>query len=383
MDLPMTTDAGTDERYRVDRRTLLRSGFATGAAALAGCGGSQASESAPENETAVTDATGRSVTVPTPVERIVALGPGTLRQVAYLDATDRVVGVERGEQTSLTSLPYSVANPRFQELPVVGPSGPNATGNVEAILEVDPDLILLSAVSGGEAAERVASQTGVPTVVLPMPFPTAERAHQVFYEMWRQLGTILGADERVENLIRAVETHVDRIRTRVPEEASPSVYAGGVSFKGAQGLAATWVPYPPFVYAGADNVAAGVETNGVAVTINRERLLSWDPEYVFVSAQNAALVRDDLDRHPALASLDAFQDGAAYSILPVAHYHVNVGSMLVNAYYVGQRIYGDGFGDLDLPTVADEVFADLLGEDIYEELVTPLEVYEQFAPPNG
>jgi iron complex transport system substrate-binding protein len=368
--------------WQVDRRTLLRSGFAAGAATLAGCPGGGAADS-PDSRVTITDAVDRTVEVPTSIDRIVAIGPGALRQVAYLGAAERVVGVERGEHTSLTSLPYNAANLRFRELPVVGPSGPNATGNVEAILEVSPDIVLLSAVSGGEAAEQVENQAGVPTVVLPMPFPTGRRPHEVFYGPWRQLGDLLGTSERAETLIESVRGHAEAIRSRVPDGVDPAVYAGGVSFKGAQGLAATWVPYPPFVYTGASNVAAGIDADGVAVSVSRERLLSWDPSFVFISAQNAKLVREDLRKHPELRSIEAFRARRAHSILPVAHYHVNVGSMLVNSYFVGSRLYPDSFEDIDIESVADEVYADLLDEGVYENVVPPLGAYEQFGPVGG
>ena len=45
-------------------------------------------------QTTIKDMAGRSVTVPAKVERIVGLGPGALRLISYLQATDKVVGVE-------------------------------------------------------------------------------------------------------------------------------------------------------------------------------------------------------------------------------------------------------------------------------------------------
>ena len=78
------------------------------------------------------DATGRIVKVPSTIRRIVCLGPNTLRVITYLNATDKVVGVEYLEKKLRIGRPYWLAHPEFQSLPVVGPGGPLG-GNRERI----------------------------------------------------------------------------------------------------------------------------------------------------------------------------------------------------------------------------------------------------------
>ena len=46
----------------------------------------------------VSDFLNRTVRVPRNLNRIVAIGPGALRLVVYLNATDLLVGVEQSEQ---------------------------------------------------------------------------------------------------------------------------------------------------------------------------------------------------------------------------------------------------------------------------------------------
>ncbi len=374
-DKPEMTNSlrSNDLHSTFSRRALIRRWLATsvGGVSIAGCQGSDTNrgeDSSAESSIMLTDAIGRRVTVSQPAERIVAIGPGVLRQVSYLGAADRVVGVERGEQNSHRILPYNIANPQFQDLPVIGASGPNATGNLESILSLSPDLIIISAVSGAESADQIATKTGVSTLVLPMPFPTPDRPHQVFFKSWQMLGRALGVSDRANKLIDIVNSHVSSIRSRVPEQPDGSAYAGGVSFKGAQGVTATWAPYPPFQYSGVENVAKNINSDTVSITVSPEQLLAWDPSHVFVNAQNMRIIKKDLQQHPVVERTTAFRNGDIYTLLPVAFYHINIGSMLANAYFVGSTLYPEAFTDVNTASSANRIYDDLLGAEVYSRI---------------
>jgi iron complex transport system substrate-binding protein len=49
-------------------------------------------------ETYVEDILGRKVAIPQKINRVVAIGPGMLRLVCYLNATDLLVGVEESQK---------------------------------------------------------------------------------------------------------------------------------------------------------------------------------------------------------------------------------------------------------------------------------------------
>ena len=55
--------------------------------------------------------------VPDDPSRIVCLGPGCLRLIAFLEATNRVVGIERFEIAQKTGRPYRLAHPELLALP--------------------------------------------------------------------------------------------------------------------------------------------------------------------------------------------------------------------------------------------------------------------------
>jgi len=91
------------------------------------------------------DMAGRKVWVPENVERIVCKGPGTLRLITYLQATDKVVGIEGGfEKQSVSGRPYRIAHKELTALPTIGTAGPSPQADSESVLQVRPDVVFIS-----------------------------------------------------------------------------------------------------------------------------------------------------------------------------------------------------------------------------------------------
>ncbi len=72
----------------------------------------------------IRDIAGRIVKVPRNVTRIVAVGPSALRLVVYVNATDKVVGIE-GCEKIWRRWPrlYIKAHPELLKLPSIGTGG--------------------------------------------------------------------------------------------------------------------------------------------------------------------------------------------------------------------------------------------------------------------
>ena len=130
---------------------------------------SKASASSPTSSSAgyitITDTLGRTVKVPVKVSRVVAVGPGALRILVYLNATDKVVGIEEIEKRYPYGRPYVLAHPELLKLPVIGPGGPGNLPDMEALVKVHPQVIFWVFASK-ETADEVQEKTGIPVVVL-------------------------------------------------------------------------------------------------------------------------------------------------------------------------------------------------------------------------
>jgi iron complex transport system substrate-binding protein len=319
----------------------------------------------------VTDMGKRSVTVPLDPKRIICLSSGTLRLICYLQATDRVVGVEDFEKTRPYARPYIIANPELTKLPRIGPGGPgsiNKEPDLEAVLNVKPDVIFISYMEPRNADE-LQKKLGIPVVILTHGrFASFD---ELVYGSLRVAGKILNKEKRAEEVIDFVENQRLDLATRskgVDESQKPSVYVGGVGYKGVQGIESSDASFTPMEWVGARNVAKEV-SKGEHLFIDKEKLLSLNPSIIFIDGGGLNLVKQDLEKRPAFyKGLGAFKDNKVHVLYPFNYYVTNVDTAIADAYAVGKVLYPEKFADVSLPDKADEIYRFLVGKPVYKEM---------------
>jgi len=117
----------------------------------------------------VTDFVNRTVRIVKDIRRVVAIGPGALRLVVYLNALDMVVGVEEIEQSgSVVGRDYAMAyGDLLKNLTVVGPGGPRSAPDPEKIRSVKPDLVIMSRTYVDlYNPDRLSEEVGAPVIVV-------------------------------------------------------------------------------------------------------------------------------------------------------------------------------------------------------------------------
>ena len=337
--------------------------------ALAGCGtggSAQNGGSTAQNTRTVTDSAGRTVAIPETVERIVCVNVGALRYTCYLGAQDLVVGVEDYEQQerSLTRLYNYVNYDAFASLPVVGGNGDPYP---ESIIAAGPDVIVAAAFTADDA-DDLQSRTGIPVVVVPGSDTTLDEGA---FETIRLMGEVYGREERAEELTAYLEGVRDDLEQRtagIPEEERPSVYVGGVSFKGVHGFEGTEAGYGPFVLIHADNLADTTGQAG-AFDIDTEQVLAWDPDVIFLDFNGMALINEDYAKNPDYyQGLTAVREGRVYAQISFRSYASNLETALADAYYAAAVLYPEQFADIDPVEKAGEIFTALLGSNPYDDL---------------
>ena len=131
--------------------------------ACTACGGKTSTGDTAGTRT-ITDSKNRTVTIPDKVERGVCVGVGARRYSCYVGASDRVVGVEDYETKDGMSRLYNYVNfDKFKDLPVTGTNG---EPYVEQIIDVAPQVIVMSAYASCDADE-LSGKTGIPVFVVP------------------------------------------------------------------------------------------------------------------------------------------------------------------------------------------------------------------------
>lgn len=126
--------------------------------------GAKTNDGASGDMRTLTDGKNRTVEVPKQVERVVCVGVGALRYSCYVGAADRAVGVEDYETKAGMSRLYNYVNfDKFKDLPVTGTNG---EPYVEQIIDVAPQVIVMSAYASCDADE-LSAKTGIPVFVVP------------------------------------------------------------------------------------------------------------------------------------------------------------------------------------------------------------------------
>ncbi|KJR46626.1 Vitamin B12 ABC transporter, B12-binding component BtuF [Desulfosporosinus sp. I2] len=343
---------------------------------LAGCGGTAGTKEAGTVPTVakvqkhkITDLAGREVELAVPVKRVVAIGPGALRLVTYDEGASMVVGIEEIEKKPSPGRSYMLAYPDLKKLPSIGQGGPDTAPNEESLVGVKPDVIFVSTLVDKEKANQLQAKTGIPVVVLS--YGNAATFDENLYNSISMIGVIIGKEKRAQDVVAYLKQSEKDLGERtkgVPEGNKAKVYVGAVGMKGVHGIESTQAKYPPFMFIGAKNVVDETGKSGSFMT-DKEKLISWDPDILFLDAGGYALVTEDYKKNPALyQSLSAVKKGQVYNQIPYNNYSTNIETAFADSYYAGKIIFPQQFQDIDPIKKSDEIYQFLLGKPLYSEM---------------
>jgi iron complex transport system substrate-binding protein len=232
------------------------------------------------------DAQGKPERIQLPVNRIAALtGPGTLRLVNLLDASEKIVAVSDAVQES------SYFYEKLKKLPIVGISK-SGTPDYEAIISLKPDLILAAFWFDKEMEKLLEPEIEVVRFNIGSP--------ATYTEDLRVLAEIMGKKQRAEDFISWYEKSVDDIKNKlatVAEEQYPRVfdfYGGDWGLSdgppyGTYGKQNRWVP-PLMEMAGAVNISRNLA--GDWITVDPEFVVDQNPDVIIREVNTVASGKD-------------------------------------------------------------------------------------------
>ncbi len=337
------------------------------AGGLSACSASQNTTSTTSNTTrTVTDAIGRTVTIPATV-KTVAVNGFAARMVVYAGGADKLVGVSDSDKSQAAAMPYALTNySHFSTLPSVCTGGASNSIYGESLISLSPDVII-STDTDVSASNELQEKTGIPVIVIDQNTLFGDST----YNSLALLGEILGTSAHTNELIAAMKSWQQDLNARtadIPDNEKPTVYAGAVSFKGAHGFEGTYAQFAPFIAINAKNV---VDTTGMsgALIVDLEKVATWNPAYIFVNPQNMSLVNQGYAANPDFYNnLQAVQNGNVYSQPAYNSNGTNLELAIADAYYAGKVLYPTQFADIDIDQKADEIFKLFLGTTYIETL---------------
>lgn len=353
---------------------------------LAGCGQAAEKESAkapaPEvaEERVITDMAGREVQIKGDIQSAVAIGPGCLRLYSYAGDMSKIIGVEQLEKDKPYGRPYILAYPELAEKDIIGPGGPNNAPDAEKILASAPDVIFTTYNSETSAVEELQAKTGIPVVVLSYGKSAAFDPNM--YDSLKCVGKVMGSNEKAEAAVAYMEACAKDLKERtskIDADKRPKVYAGALSMRGSHGIESTQGGYALFKVTNVLNVADETDKKG-PIMVDKEKLIEWDPEIIFVDYGGLEDVKKDMEANPKYyESLSAFVKGATYPLLPYNFYSTNIDTAMIDAYYIGQIVYPEQFKDINIEEKAAEIYTKLLGKNVYDKMKADFGPFEPLA----
>lgn len=319
----------------------------------------------------VTDMLGRTVEIPAKVNRIVCTGTGAPRIACYLNALDKMVGIESSDQVYEhdPKRDYAFAHyARFKKMPQIGKGGGNAfTANPEAVLSLEPDVILTG--YAPEAVKQLERETGLP--VISVYYRSLGLVNDTFLQSIRMTGEVLGLQERagaIESFVAAAIADLKKRVAGVDAGKSPTVYTGAVTFFGGHGFSGTYNRFGPLSVLNARSISDRPGKEGF-YDADLEFVLHADPQVIFLDPSNLPIVRQEVKtRRGYFESLSAVRENRVYTMPSYNQYSTNVTYSLANAYYAGTILFPDRFADVDFPAKFDEIVSFFNGRGWYDKM---------------
>jgi iron complex transport system substrate-binding protein len=233
------------------------------------------------------DETGRSVTVPDSVHRVISLAPSITNMVYAVGAQGNLVGI-----TGFTEFPPEAAQQKPSVGDVVHPS-------LERIVALRPDLVL--ALPEFNGAETVAGlqRLGVPVFL----FTTGDIAN--IYRSVESVGRLMGREQEATVLINDLHAREAKIRAQTEGRPRPSVVLvlsiDPLVTAGKHAFITQMI-----TLAGARSVTEDVKQDWSQMSV--EAILPRKPDYILLMKDGPVKLQD-MQRSPGWNSLEAVQRG--------------------------------------------------------------------------
>lgn len=282
---------------------LLLVGLAT-ILVIAGCGpgtnppvetATTAAAESPSTPIEIVDGLGRQVRLEAPAQRVVSMAPSNTEILFAIGAGERVVG-----RDEFSDFPSQAVG-----LPSIG--GGFGDYNQEAIVDLEPDLVLAAEINTREQVQALAD---LGLTVFWLANPTS------MDEMYANLVTVArltGNEEEAAALVASLQERVSEVEQVVARAAdTPSVFYELDSTEPN----APWTAGPgTFIdtligMAGGENVVADIESQYVQVSL--EKLVIEDPDVILLGDAAYGVTPESVGQRAGWESLSAVKNGRVY-----------------------------------------------------------------------
>jgi iron complex transport system substrate-binding protein len=332
------------------------------------------------------DLADRTVTVPRPIERVVALMPPITRMVIGVGAKDKLVGIDInshgdwviGDSSAGCGPKWEKVIRELRDLPVVGST---AELNQELILSLKPDVVIAYAgkASMVDICDKFQKDTDIPVV----GYKTFATCDHMFKEI-EMVGTVLEKEKEVEDLVSLFKEKRDKVTevtSQLTEGEKPRVYFMWGYRRHVFTRAV--MRYDPIELAGGILVAkdcAPPTFAGSITDVSMEQIIEWNPSIILIGRSEVqpcnvgCMVRpctvEEALSDPILQTIDAVKNQRVYYTL-ASFYAVGAQPprVIIETMHAAKLFHPEKFEDLDLEKEGNELFERFYGvEGLWTEI---------------
>lgn len=269
---------------------------------------------APPSTRVITDMTGRNVTVPTDITRVLTTGPVENELVYMLDPSV-LAGLSfsyNGAPSAGESMPPLVPT-NMTGLPIVGGWFGTQTGNFETFIGEQPSIILDAQEDNAiSIATLVQDFYPIPVVELN---PTWADNLTTYAAAITFVGNLLGVQAQAAKLVNYYETamnYTEAVLANVPASQRVTVYYA----EGSNGLSTDplgSMHTQLLAFCGGINVANVQLLPGYGMaSVSPEQILSWNPDMIIIGRGSQASVYADVMSNTTWSSINAVVNKQVY-----------------------------------------------------------------------
>lgn len=320
--------------------------FIAGTMILFGCTNSTKVDSGKKKAITVKDASGHTIELDKPVERIVVLYEPALDALYMLNAEDKIIGIFNNIYNSDELFPfYSKLDDRIQQKKLAVP-GNNGDGSIESIMMLNPDLVVLQAAQ--EDLAQALRSVGVKV------YTTKVEQYQEVFQTMHDLAMLTGTQERANELVSYVKAELTTMKNRADSiQTKKKAYF-------------SWAHGRIFSTAGRNSMmnfcleAAGVENACTfeldQPNINPETLVGWNPDMIIMWNDSP----NEFYKRKELGEVSAIKNKQIYNLLPMFFYNPHTLKSLSTAVSIHNWAYPKA--DVDVKKQVELIILKLYGE---------------------
>ncbi|MFK3876320.1 ABC transporter substrate-binding protein [Pantoea agglomerans] len=310
----------------------------------------------------ITDQTGRQVTIPDRVDRIVVLQHQTLNLLVQMNATDKIVGVMANWKQQLGDS-YARLAPELNQKATLGDL---THVDPEKLVALHPQVVFVTNYAPQEMIDSITA-LGIPVVAISLrhdePGEKAKmnpsiRDEEMAYDKGLRegitlIGEIINKPAEAKALITATDEGRKIVSNRlkdVPAEKRIRAYMANPELTTYGSGKYTGLM---MLHAGAVNVAAAT-VKGFK-TVSMEQIIAWDPQVIFVQDRYPSVV-NEINSSPQWQAIDAVKNHRVWLMPDYAKAwgYPMPEAMGIGELWMAKKLYPQKFQDVDMNKLANK-----------------------------